>query len=153
MKFRIKDEQLEKLVYSIFDEEDVQRQIAKQIDEEDFDPIIICSSTDFNEPDDLATKVKSEYEDLENKRCEVSIFINVDEIEKIREFDPNGWNPYPEITPPEQKRYLVFTEYEGPHRMNILYWVDLIGWKDEHVIAFRELPEPYEPEEEQCPFS
>lgn len=81
MKYRIKNEKLAELVYAVFDEEDVQRMIAKQIDE-DFDPIILCSSADFDDPDDLVTKVRPEYECLEKKRCSVSIFINEDEIEK-----------------------------------------------------------------------
>lgn len=151
MKYRIKNETLAKLVYSIFDEEDVQRQIEEQIDEDWHN--VKLSSTDFDKTEFCETKMKPDYEDLNDDHGSVSIFIRKDVIEQVREFDPERWNPYPEITPPEQKRYLVFTEYEGPHRMNILYWVDLIGWKDEHVIAFRELPEPYEPEEEQCPFS
>lgn len=153
MKYRIKNKKLAELVYSVFEEEDVQRMIAKQIEEADFDPIILCSYDDFDKFGNLATKVKPEYEGLDNKRCSVSIFINEEEIEKIREYVSDDWNPYPEITPPEQKRYLVCTDYEGLHRMNILYWVDLIGWKDEHVIAFRELPEPYKPEEQSCPNS
>lgn len=144
MKYRIKNETLAKLVYSIFDEEDVQRQIEEQIDEDWYN--VKLSSSDFDKAELCETKMNPDYEDLNEDHGSISIFIRKEVIEQVREFDPAGWNHYPEITPPEQKRYLVFTEYEGPNRMKILYWVDLKGWEDEHVIAFRELPEPYKPE-------
>lgn len=127
------------LVYSVFDEETVQQTIAERIDDGS------CRIS-FGSSEICHTKVKHEYECLEKTNSAVFLAIDKKEIEQVREFDPKGWNHYPEITPPEQKRYLVFTEYEGPNRMKILYWVDLKGWEDEHVIAFRELPEPYKPE-------
>lgn len=127
------------LVYSVFDEETVQQTIAERIDDGS------CRIS-FGSSEICHTKVKHEYECLEKTNSAVFLAIDKKEIEQVREFDPAGWNHYPEITPPEQKRYLVFTEYEGPNRMKILYWVDLKGWEDEHVIAFRELPEPYKPE-------
>lgn len=155
MKYRIKDDSLEKLVYSIFEEEDVQRQIAKQMEEGEFDPIIICSFDEFDDSDDLTTEVKPEYEPLEKKRCSVAIFINVDEIEKIREFDPNGWNPFPQVLPPERKRYLIqFEDDSGAKKLDIGSWIKSNTeeenkglWESYKVVAFRELPPFFDPKE------
>lgn len=144
MKYRIKNEQLAKLVYSIFEEEDVQRKIAEQI-ADSYDMVEFTS----DKKSDIATKLCPEYDYLKNAKSEVEISIDKNEIERIREYNPNRWNPYPETTPPEQKRYLVFMDYEGSHNILILYWVDWKSWENEHVIAFRELPEPYDPEEQE----
>lgn len=146
MKYRIKNEKLAELVYAVFDEETVQQTIAERIDDGSY-------RISFGSGEICHAKVKHEHEYLEKTYSAVFLAIDKKEIEQIPEYNPNGWNKYPEVEPPEQKRYLVCTDHEGPRRMNILYWVDLIGWKDEHVIAFRELPEPYKPEEQECPNS
>lgn len=142
MKYRIKNEKLAELVYAVFDEETVQQTIAERIDDG-------SRRISFGSAEICHAKVKHEHEYLEKTYSAVFLAIDKKEIEQIPEYNPNGWNKYPEITPPEQKRYLVCTDYEGPHRMKILYWVDLKGWEDEHVIAFRELPEPYDPEAQE----
>lgn len=150
MKYRIKNEKLAELVYSVFDEADVQRMIAKQIEEMDFDPIILCSYDDFDKSGNLVTKVKPECEGLDNKRCSVSIFINEEEIKKIREYVSDDWNPYPEITPPREGFYLVQWKrgQEGCGRnfpLDVSYWGKNRDWTG--IEAFRELPELYKPEE------
>lgn len=155
MKYRIKNKKLAELVYSVFEEEDVQRMIAKQIEEADFDPIILCSYDDFDKFGNLATKVKPEYEGLDNKRCSVSIFINEEEIEKIREYVSDDWNPYPQLKPPVRGKYLI--QIPDSSR-KIGFFVDLLGWDGSEsvektwdlmkVVAFMKVPDFYYPKDE-----
>ena len=88
MKYRIKNEKLSELVYSVFDEEDVQRMIAEQIEKG-------CYWIIFRSSDTFTTKLKPEHKSLENKRASVSFSIKEKDIEKIREFDLAGWNTFP----------------------------------------------------------
>lgn len=77
MKYRIKNQKLAELVYSVFEEEDVQRQIAEQIEKG-------CYWIIFSSSDAFTTKLKREHRYLENKRASVSFSIKEKDIEKIR---------------------------------------------------------------------
>lgn len=138
MKYKIKNESLEKLVYSIFDKQDVQRMIAEQIEKG-------CYWIIFSSSDAFTTKLKREHKYLENKRASVSFSIKEKDIEKIPEYDPKGWNPFPVVRPPEAKRYLVQIDDPKKHGPITLVknWTFSQTWKKLGVVAFRELPSPY----------
>lgn len=145
MKYRIKNETLEKLVYSIFDEQDVQRKIAEQINGGGH---IISLGSD----EEYDTKLRPEREDIKNSQGWVSIGIHKNGIERIREYNPNGWNKYPEVEPPREGWYLVSWITDGKPAFYIFFWDKGSPWKGGGY-AFRELPEPYKPEEQECPNS
>lgn len=143
MKYRIKNEKLAELVYAVFDEEDVQRMIECQI-YDGLNNIAFSSS----ERSDYYTKLRPECEYLKNIGCGyVSIFIEKKEIEQIPEYNPNGWNKYPEVEPPREGWYLVSWVTDGKPAFYIFFWDKGSPWKGGGY-AFRELPEPYKPEEQ-----
>ncbi len=88
------------LVYSVFDEETVQQTIAERIDDGS------CRIS-FGSSEICHTKVKHEYECLEKTNSAVFLAIDKKEIEQVREFDPKGWNHFPEVEPPRDGWYLV----------------------------------------------
>jgi hypothetical protein len=67
-------------------------------------------------------------------------------------YNPNGWNPYPQVTPPNEGEWLVqdkygdlsirdFHETYGPEGCD-KWWENTPSYCSE-VVAFRALPEPY----------
>nr|DAY73554.1 MAG TPA: hypothetical protein [Caudoviricetes sp.] len=73
------------------------------------------------------------------------------EIERVREYDPDDWNPFPEVNPPECGEYLVTFKDEDADYVQQNYF-DMLGrWETAHsdVIAFRALPAPYQPKEDK----
>lgn len=76
------------------------------------------------------------------------ISVSKSEIERVRAYDPDDWNPFPEVQPPECGEYLVTFKDEDADYVQQNYF-DMLGrWKTAHsdVIAFRALPAPYQPE-------
>lgn len=140
MKYRIKNKKIEELVYSLFDEEAVQKSIAKQITN-DMEQIW------FRSPEE--TKVNQDNKFLNYHKCSLIITVHKSYIEEVREYTLNGWNSYPHILPPIPKMYLVqmISPYDDSYYLDILSWTNKKTWDDEGVIAFRELPELYNPEE------
>ena len=70
-------------------------------------------------------------------------------FEEFPEYNPDGWNPFPEVNPPECGEYLVTFKDEDEDYVQQNYF-DMQGrWGTAHsdVIAFRALPAPYQPEE------
>ena len=79
----------------------------------------------------------------------VSIRIDKSFFEEFPEYNPDGWNPFPEVNPPECGEYLVTFKDEDEDYVQQNYF-DMQGrWRTAHsdVIAFRALPAPYQPEE------
>lgn len=76
------------------------------------------------------------------------ISVSKSEIERIRAYDPDDWNPFPEVNPPECGEYLVTFEDEDADYVQQNYFDNLGKWETAHsdVIAFRALPAPYQPE-------
>lgn len=137
MKYKIKNESLEKLVYSIFDKQDVQRVIADQID----DATGTVKISSFVESI-YSTRLSSECKPLKNDSGNISIYLRKDGIEQIPEYNPNGWNKYPEVKPPKNGQYLAqVTKKNGEFSFWFFFWDKDFPWKEECV--FRELPEPY----------
>lgn len=160
MRYRIKNQKLAELVYSVFDEADVQSKIVKRI-EEGWDDVRLCSH-ELN--DCYTTKLNPDYEYLSDKSNYVFFVINKKNLEKIREFDPAGWNPYPAVKPPKYKNYLVQLLYTTGERILVTanwtplgYWVRNVGkhdWDSSYddnpdIVAFRELPDFYESEKQE----
>lgn len=80
-------------------------------------------------------------------RLEKERFVNVPE------YKPNDWNPFPEVKPPKVGQYLVTrlmkTDSGEFHRfMQIAAYEYGRFYMKNDVIAFRELPEPYDAKEE-----
>lgn len=143
MKYRIKNEQLAKLVYSVFDKADVQRQIIEQIDNK-WDTVKL-TSTDYDKTEFFKTKMKPEYEGLDDLYGSVSIYIEKDVIEKTPEYKPDKWNLYPEIKPPKEGRYLIQWKSGNVPYFSIGVWDEKNPWRGNFV--FRALPDPYEGED------
>lgn len=78
----------------------------------------------------------------------VSIRIDKSFFEEFPEYNPDGWNPFPEVNPPECGEYLVTFEDEDADYVQQNYFNNLGKWETAHsdVIAFRALPAPYQPE-------
>ena len=79
----------------------------------------------------------------------VSIRIDKSFFEEFPEYNPDGWNPFPEVNPPECGEYLVTFKDEDEDYVQQNYF-DMQGrWGTAHsdVIAFRALLAPYQPEE------
>lgn len=79
----------------------------------------------------------------------VSIRIDKSFFEEFPEYNPDGWNPFPEVNPPECGEYLVTFKDEDADYVQQNYFNNLGKWETAHsdVIAFRALPAPYQPEE------
>lgn len=78
----------------------------------------------------------------------ISIRIDKSFFEEFPEYNPDGWNPFPEVNPPECGEYLVTFKDEDSDYVQQNYF-DMLGrWGTAHsdVIAFRALPAPYQPE-------
>ena len=97
-----------------------------------------------NEMSDSSTYIFFSFEDdAINFRIDKSYF------EEFPEYNPDGWNPFPEVNPPECGEYLVTFKDEDEDYVQQNYF-DMQGrWGTAHsdVIAFRALPAPYQPEE------
>ena len=97
-----------------------------------------------NEMSDSSTYIFFSFEDdAINFRIDKSYF------EEFPEYNPDGWNPFPEVNPPECGEYLVTFKDEDEDYVQQNYF-DMLGrWGTAHsdVIAFRALPAPYQPEE------
>lgn len=77
-----------------------------------------------------------------------SISIVKDLFENVPEYNPDDWNPFPEVNPPECGEYLVTFKDEDADYVQQNYFDNLGKWETAHsdVIAFRALPAPYQPE-------
>lgn len=139
-KYEFKNKALGEAVYTIFGEEFVRDEIEQQmLDGEDF------------------INLEVDEWDEKNKLFNSHIEFPKTEIEKTLVYDPAGWNPYPEVEPPESGDYLI-TLQNGD--LAIVYYVAATygpsasdcqsgHWNvanpvySEAILAFRELPEPY----------
>nr|DAW99661.1 MAG TPA: hypothetical protein [Bacteriophage sp.] len=76
------------------------------------------------------------------------ISVSKSEIERVRAYDPDDWNPFPEVNPPECGEYLVTFKDEDADYVQQNYFDNLGKWETAHsdVIAFRAFPAPYQPE-------
>lgn len=148
MKYRIKNKELEKLIFSIFDEKSVMRCISKQMPKS---PEFVFVGDDGQSSTANATLRKDR---AHLKPANVAFRIPASEIEAVPLFTPDGWNPYPLVVPPEDKEYLVQRENSmGLKYLEVEGYSSKHTWEDEFysagddvrdwVVAFRELPPLY----------
>lgn len=126
--WKIKDPELKAKVNAFFSDEEINNAFAK--------------NTDCYKYFRLSTDIK--------KSC-FTFAIYKDLMEFIPDYNPDGWNPFPKVTPKSDIVYLVTlrTPTEQTVVTTSLYLADL-GWRNIfnlEVIAFREFPKPYKPEE------
>ena len=82
-----------------------------------------------------------------------AFLIDKDLMKFIPEYNPNDWNPFPEVKPPKNGRYLVTRQMKIDNGDTAIF-IQLAGFENgqwfmkNDVIAFRELPEPYDAKEE-----
>lgn len=98
-----------------------------------------------NEMSDSSTYILFSFED----DC-VSIRIDKSFFKEIPDYDPNNWNPISEFEPGFSGWYLVTREAGSTPVVDTAFFDKATnGWKPQNsiVTAFRELPEPYQPEE------
>lgn len=93
MKYRIKNETLKKAIFAFFDEESVMQSIAEQMN--DGSNFIQLTNRSASWKNAFLNRELSDICSLETR-----FYFNKTEIESVREYDPNGWNPYPEVEPP-----------------------------------------------------
>ena len=151
-RYRFKNPRIEKAVFALFDENSIKAAIDRQMD--NVSNIISLANC---WPKENKTKIHEELQ--ENIGLIGRIDFAKSELEVIPEYDPNGWNHYPEILPPEEKSYLVqvFDNWKQTNNLLILDWsVSDKCWRilvDEedgfNFVAFRELPELYKPEAQE----
>ena len=77
--------------------------------------------------------------------CGSYLALNSDCVQEVKEYNPHGWNKFPEVTPPENVHMRLNVSYDG--QLNRLYgyyengmWYDIDGCDiepDEFDIEFR----------------
>lgn len=94
---------------------------------------------------------------FEGKKASANLRIKKALFKEVREYDPNDWNPYPEVKPPANGRYLVTRQMKIDNGDTAIF-IQLAGFENgqwfmkNDVIAFRELPQPYHPKYERKPW-
>lgn len=160
MKYRIKDERLKKVLLALFDEKSLMKAIEKQMPNSLSSIFLIGGGEGLSE-----VKLSKEVLRLtEHGDGRLSIKVPKNHIEEAAfECEPPKWYPFPKVTPPKYKTYLVQLLYtHGERTLATATWQPLGYWTypgDEHtfdlayvdddpdIVAFRELPPFYEPEE------
>lgn len=118
----------------------IKRKVNLFITDEDIDKL--CR----NQMADSSTYIFFSFED-----DGVSFRIDKSYFEELT-YNAYVWNPYPEIKPAENGYYLITVKdrrnlsdvYLASYDKDLDCWT---GYATEEVIAFRNLPEPYQPEE------
>ena len=88
----------------------------------------------------------------EGFKAKAKVRIKKSLFKKVRNYLPFEWNPYPEVKPPKRGYYLV-TRLRNRDNGDTYKGVDLCLFglnnsdifAQSNVLAFRELPEPYDP--------
>ncbi|WP_277039645.1 hypothetical protein [Turicimonas muris] len=134
MPYKIKKEEIKKVLFGLFGEDFVVKCIARQM----LNPAqsIYLGTTGFSD-----AKAGQRFAPME-----VNVLLPKTEIEVLLKFDPDSWNPFPVVRPPEAKRYLVQIDDPKKHGPITLVknWTFSQTWRKLGVVAFRELPAPYE---------
>lgn len=136
MKYRIKNETLKKAIFAFFDEESVMQSIVEQMN--DGSNFIQLTNRSASWKNAFLNRELSDICSLETR-----FYFNKTEIEQIPEYNPNGWNKYPEVKPPKEgRRYLIqLGNGNDEPFFSIRTWEEENPWHGNFV--FRELPEPY----------
>jgi hypothetical protein len=81
----------------------------------------------------------------------INFQVSKDCFEYVPDDDVEQWKPYPKLKPVKNGMYLVTetSPLDGFRSVKASFYVDNLGWDggdNRDVIAFREIPEPYQPE-------
>lgn len=131
-KYQFKNKDLEEALGVIFGEEYVERELQRQ----------------------MTNDSRNFYIDIDNKEgIKVVVKISKNEIEHVRTYDPEEWNPFPEVDTPAGK-YLVYVCIDGQKFIDVdEYRIrnregDWRFNENDDILAFRPLNvEPPTPEE------
>lgn len=86
------------------------------------------------------------YDDDENIRLR----LDKERFEKVPEYNPDDWNPFPQVTPKSESVFLVTTRVPtGETTVTVSQYTNYLGWmlpSSLDVIAFREYPKPHKVE-------
>lgn len=120
--WKIKDPELKAKVNAFFSDEEINDAFAKNTD---------CY-TYFR----LSTNIN---------KSSFTFLIDKDLIEFIPDYDPDDWNPFPQVTPKSESRFLVTARVPtGGTSVTVSQYTKDFGWYVPFdVIAFREFPKPY----------
>lgn len=123
--WKIKDPELKRKVNQFFTDEEINAECKRCINDEDSE--FLCF---FMDGIDIQFHIRKGY------------------FEEVPEYNPDDWNPFPEVNPPECGEYLVTFKDEDADYVQQNYFDNLGKWETAHsdVIAFRALPAPYQPE-------
>ncbi len=126
--WKIKDPELKAKVNAFFSDEEINNAFAKNTD---------CY-TYFR----LSTNIN---------KSSFTFLIEKDLMEFIPDYNPDDWNPFPKVTPKSDIVYLVTLKApSGQTVVTTCLYLAGFGWRKNfnlEVIAFREFPKPYQPEE------
>lgn len=129
-KYRLKNKEIENALGVIFGKECVEDELQRQMSNDSYFLYLAIDSEDG---------VKG------------AIKVSKREIERVRTYDSENWNPFPEVDPPKDGRYLVFVNYCDAKYIDVDNYTIDKGWKtneDDDILAFRPLNvEPPAPEE------
>lgn len=95
---------------------------------------------------------RSSYILLSDDNDEILLRLDKERFVNVPEYKPDDWNPYPEVKPPRRGYYLV-TRLRTRDNGDTYKRVDLCLFglnnsdifANSNILAFRELPEPYDP--------
>ena len=139
MKYRyeFKNKALGEAVYTIFGEEFARDEIEQQMP--DFDDFI---------------RIEVDEWDANNKLFNSHVEFSKTELEKKLVYDPSGWNPLPDVKPPEEGKYLVTVRLlngEVKTEMDWYYSADdcWANNSSDEILAFMSVPTPYKPEKSE----
>lgn len=72
----------------------------------------------------------------------VSIRLMKERFEKVPEYDPEGWNPFPALRPQRAGNYLIYLNENYENRIRVSYFYnDYRGWdmyQNSSIVAFKE---------------
>lgn len=131
MKYIIKNEEVERAVRGLFKNKKTFEFRLQKVCEEDFS-------------DNSASICLHIVKEASVTNTSLNIYIHKSDIEEIHEYNPNGWNKYPDVRPSKNGLYLITRKngaictYVYAKQFNEFCGVD------DDVAAFRELPEPFQ---------
>lgn len=131
-KYQLKNEELENALKVIFGKKYVENELQRQMTND--------SRTFYIEIDD-------------EEGIKAVVKIPKEEVEHVRTYDPEEWNPYPEVDPPKAGIYLVYVCLYGQKSIAVDEYKIKNSegdWRDhfnDDVLAFRPLNVEPPPEE------
>lgn len=109
--------------------------------------------------DEIAKRCNRQMDDissyilLSDDNDEIMLRLDKERFVNVPEYKPDDWNPFPDVKPPKVGQYLV-TRLMKTDSGDTRRFVQIAAYEYGHfymkndVIAFRELPEPYDAKEE-----